>query len=175
MAGTPRSKPARPSVPWFNGALRTPAPSDDALVKVEEENEEESVMVEPNAYQQVCHLKTPVFVCLLVSCCCFCWEYTTNFCHVVKEQKILIRKQLSSGAHYPEPPSALYPLVNPFPYLFMLFWRSQCLRNNNGSEYNNWCRGAKTPGRNRRRSVLEINIYRKGLTPRVSMGDGGSK
>ena len=57
----------------------------------------------------------------------------------------------------------------------LLFWRSQRLRNNNGSECNNWCRSAKTPGRNRRRSVLKINIYGKGLTPRVSMGDGGSK
>ena len=108
-----------------------------------------------------------------------------------------------SGVHYPEPPSALYPGVIPFPYLVifrnmfpaktlflrctaccanspprfspLLFWRSQRLRNNNGSECNNWCRGAKTPGRNRRRSVQKINICGKGLTPRVSMGDGGSK
>ena len=36
-------------------------------------------------------------------------------------------------------------------------------------------KGANTPGRNRRRSVLKVNIYEKGLTPRVSMGDGGSK
>ena len=72
LAGTPRSKPARPSVPWINGALCTPAPSDDALVEVEEENEEESVMVEPNAYQQVCDLRHLfLFVFLFVSCC-FC-------------------------------------------------------------------------------------------------------
>ena len=39
---------------------------------------------------------------------------------------------------------------------------------------NNWCRDAKPPRRNRRRSVLKINIYDgKGLTPRVMMGDGG--
>ena len=50
-----------------------------------------------------------------------------------------------------------------------------CDGNNNGSECNNRCIGAKTPGRNRRGSVLKINIYGKGLTPRVSMGDGGSK
>ena len=103
----------------------------------------------------------------------------------------------------PEPPSSLYPLVNPFLYLFifrnmfptktlflwctacyansrprfspLLFWRSQRLRNNNGSECNNWCRGAKTPGRNRRRSVLKINVCENGLTPWISMGDGGSK
>ena len=35
------------------------------------------------------------------------------------------------------------------------------LCNNNGSECNNWYRGAKTPGRNRRRSVLKIDIYGK--------------
>ena len=66
----------------------------------------------------------------------------------------------------------------------LLFWRPQRLRNNNGSECNNWCRGAKTPRRNRRRSVLKINIYGKGwlqwlvhvwemkapnLVPRVSL------
>ena len=49
------------------------------------------------------------------------------------------------------------------------------MRNDNGSECNNWCGRGKTPGTNRRRSGLNINIYGKGLTPRVSMGDGGSK
>ena len=55
-AATPRSKPARPSVPWANGALTTPAPPDDApIVEVEEEDEEnEATTAEIGAYQQVC-------------------------------------------------------------------------------------------------------------------------
>lgn len=55
-APTPRSKPARPSVPWANGAFATSAPPDDApLVEVDEEDEEsEATTAEPGAYQQVC-------------------------------------------------------------------------------------------------------------------------
>lgn len=57
LAATPRSKPARPSVPWIKGALHTPAPCDDTLADVDEEIEEESVIIEPNPYQQVCYSK----------------------------------------------------------------------------------------------------------------------
>lgn len=55
-AATPRSKPARPSVPWANGALATPAPPDDApiLEEEEEDKENEATTAEIGAYQQVC-------------------------------------------------------------------------------------------------------------------------
>ena len=55
-APTPRHKPARPSVPWANGALATPAPPDDApIVEVDEEEEESgATTVEHDSYQQVC-------------------------------------------------------------------------------------------------------------------------
>ena len=55
-APTPRAKPARPSVPWANGALVTPAPPDDApILEVDEEDEEnEAATAELGAYQQVC-------------------------------------------------------------------------------------------------------------------------
>ena len=55
-SATPRSKPARPSVPWANGALSTPAPPDDApILEVDEENDEtEATTAEHGAYQQVC-------------------------------------------------------------------------------------------------------------------------
>lgn len=55
-AATPRSKPARPSVPWANGALATPAPTDDApiLEEAEEDEENEAKTAELGAYQQVC-------------------------------------------------------------------------------------------------------------------------
>ena len=134
-------------------------------------------------------------------------EKFTNLDLITGFDAILTGRQFQSeisvsGAHYPEPPSALYhesTLSRSFLFIFrnmfpaktlllrctafcanspprfspLLFWRSQRSRNNNGSECNNWCRGAKTPGRNRRRSVLKINIYGKGLTPKVRMGDGG--
>ena len=59
-AATPRSKPARLSVPWANGALSTPAPPVDAsLAEINEENDDGEVeTVEAgsdgaNVYQQV--------------------------------------------------------------------------------------------------------------------------
>ena len=55
-APTPRHKPARPSVPWANGALATPAPPDNAPIAEVDEEEEESgaTTVEHDSYQQVC-------------------------------------------------------------------------------------------------------------------------
>jgi len=54
-APTPRSKPARPSVPWANGAFTTPAPPDDApILEVDEEHEEnEATTAGLGVYQQV--------------------------------------------------------------------------------------------------------------------------
>lgn len=52
-APTPRHKPARPSVPWANGALATPAPPDDTPI-VEVDEEEEATTAEHDSYQQVC-------------------------------------------------------------------------------------------------------------------------
>lgn len=55
-APAPRHKPARPSVPWANGALATPAPPDNAPIAEVDEEEEESgaTTVEHDSYQQVC-------------------------------------------------------------------------------------------------------------------------
>ena len=55
-APAPRSKPARPSLPWANEALATPAPPDDApILEVDEEDEEnEAATAELGAHQQVC-------------------------------------------------------------------------------------------------------------------------
>ena len=58
VAPTPRSKPARLSVPWANGALSTPAPPGDAsLMEGEVEDEEVEIVEagrdEASVYQQV--------------------------------------------------------------------------------------------------------------------------
>lgn len=58
LSATPRPKPTRPSIPWANGALCTPAhPVDESLADINEENGDEEVEIcesQTSTYQQVC-------------------------------------------------------------------------------------------------------------------------